>query len=582
MSQPLNKKNNPFEHDAARSLTPEKILDWYIDDHNFSRFLQSSRNIILFGNRGTGKSMTLLYNSFELSLNKAKREGTSVSYEKIGIYIPCNNPLLRREDHRLLEDNFHQIILNEHFLVLAIIFSISDSLSQDPQLVEEATKINLINQINYTLITEIQNNDNPFKALTSFVQREISKTQISINSNELCMFENRLFTFATFVFPFIDTLKQIPPLSNSHYSLMFDDADSLNEMQRGTLNSWLGFRDQSNFSFKVATANRFDWDFFTNKKGTIVEGHDFTVLDMEKPLQNPQSPFGNLAKKIIDKRLKLSGIDVEAERFFPIHPKFEDGLAKAKEETRIEALKKYPNGSTKQISDFLSKYSRANYFRKLNPKANKPLYSGFQTLVDLSTGVIRNLLDPCYSMYDEVVSQESGKDQPVILNIPPIIQKDIIKTKSENLWKIIHDGLDKRVEGCTHEQGIEISKFFDALADLFRKRLMKHTSEPRLLTFIISGLTQEKKEKIFPNFNIASKENLLYVRIGVGKDKGLPENYYVPNRMLWPAIGLDTSGQHGRASLKADDIINSFTGTSFPFAIDDKPQESNQREMFEE
>ncbi len=61
---------NPFEYEAANNLSEEDILDYYIEDHNFSRFIISPRNIFLTGERGTGKTMTLLYYSAKIEYLK--------------------------------------------------------------------------------------------------------------------------------------------------------------------------------------------------------------------------------------------------------------------------------------------------------------------------------------------------------------------------------------------------------------------------------------------------------------------------------------------------------------------------------
>jgi hypothetical protein len=69
---------NPFEYVGANDLSEETILDYYIEDFNFSRFIQTTRNVLLVGERGCGKSMTLLYNSFPIQHLRATRQGEDV------------------------------------------------------------------------------------------------------------------------------------------------------------------------------------------------------------------------------------------------------------------------------------------------------------------------------------------------------------------------------------------------------------------------------------------------------------------------------------------------------------------------
>ena len=39
----MNVQHNPFEFEAANNLSSEDIIDYYIEDFNFSRFIQSTK-----------------------------------------------------------------------------------------------------------------------------------------------------------------------------------------------------------------------------------------------------------------------------------------------------------------------------------------------------------------------------------------------------------------------------------------------------------------------------------------------------------------------------------------------------------
>ena len=64
----MKEMTNPFEYEAANNLSEEDIINYYIEDYNYSRFIRSTKNIFLIGERGSGKTMTLLYNSFKIAL----------------------------------------------------------------------------------------------------------------------------------------------------------------------------------------------------------------------------------------------------------------------------------------------------------------------------------------------------------------------------------------------------------------------------------------------------------------------------------------------------------------------------------
>ena len=49
------------------------------------------------------------------------------------------------------------------------------------------------------------------------------------------------------------------------------------------------------------------------------------------------------------------------------------------------------------------------------------------------------------------------------------------------------------------------------------------------------------------------------------KDQGAKEDYYIPNKMLWPSRGLDPVGQHARVSIQAGALLDcALNKTSIP------------------
>ena len=139
------------------------------------------------------------------------------------------------------------------------------------------------------------------------------------------------------------------------------------------------------------------------------------------------------------------------------------------------------------------------------------------------------------------------------------------------------------MEDCSREDGRRLSNLFNALAGYFRERLLQHRSEPRVVQFSISDLSPESEGRLMPLLNIARRALLLYVRLGPAKAGGRRERFYVPNRMLWPARGLDPLGQHGRASLKASDLLAAATsGRKIPFEPAELSGAGGQGKLFDD
>ncbi|HEY2170540.1 MAG TPA: hypothetical protein VGJ30_13000 [Candidatus Angelobacter sp.] len=557
---------NPFEYEQATTLAPQFIADVFIEDHNFTRFIQSNRNVFLLGERGSGKSMTLLYNSIAVQRLRANN-GKASDLNFIGIYIPCNTTLTHKREYELIEDQVLAALISEHFMVLGIAYAIAQGMTWLPEDVSIGDDVQLREDLIYVLGADLQPEQSLMRALMLYIQRESRRSQSALNSLRLEEFRQSAFTFTSLVHPLLHALRRSLPLSNAHFLLLIDDAHDLNMHQKAALNSWIAYRDRSVFSFKVAVADAIGYDYRTASRGVILEGHDFLSIDLQKPFQNPLSDFGKLAKDVIERRLKNISVATTSEEFFPASDEFRKDLDRCRDEIQKEAAIRYPSeADAKKRKDYIYKYSRVKYFRERARRANLPPYSGFDTICHVSTGVIRNLLMPCYWMYDAVYSGlgDDARGKP-ISNIPPSIQSLVLRERSESLWQWIASSLATSIDNCTLEDSKRIYQLLDNLGELFRKRLLVARSEPRALAFSISGLTNDYELVIMPLLHIARRAQLLYFRSGPAKDEGRRETFYVPNRMLWPIRGLDVVGQHARVSLKAHDVWAAANGVPFPF-----------------
>lgn len=548
--------NNPFEYEAANKLTDEMIADYYIDDFNYSRFIQSKRNIFLVGERGSGKTMALLFNRWRIQKLLAEIRGEEPSLSTIGVYIPCNATLTHKPEYQLL-DKFLGSVLSEHFLVLSIAYDLAATLAEIPDVLEGSDESQLRNEMDFVLGGELPKNTNFFDAIKQFLQREILVTQRTLNSGNRETFYENTFSFASVFVPILNMCSnKIPRLTDSHFLLLLDDAHALNEHQVRALNSWIAYRDHSLFSFKVAVAKVGTQTKITSSGGSILEGHDYTKIDLEAPLQNKDTDFYHLAERIINQRLKNISISVTPKKFFPMNANMERDLEESKKIVQEEAIRKYGEEAPDSIADYVYKYKRAHYFKNRPSKANRPPYSGFETLVYLSTGVIRNLLEPCYWMYDNAVSRskeiERRGDRKIIPNISPNIQAEVILQLSERKWEWVRNSIAQDIENCSTDDGQRAYRFLDSLAVHFRDRLQHHQSEPCALSFTISKQDNENIVKLNHLIEILRKAQLLYIKSGPAKDAGKREIYYVPNKILWPVRGLDPHGQHARVSIPTD------------------------------
>lgn len=99
---------------------------------------------------------------------------------------------------------------------------------------------------------------------------------------------------------------------------------------------------------------------------TILEGHDYLILDLEQPFQNEESNYAQFAKAVIEQRLAGAGLHgVTARNFFPQSPEFEAAIEAANLAVTEEYLKEKgwdPQNLSpeqkKSVSDYVYKYDR--------------------------------------------------------------------------------------------------------------------------------------------------------------------------------------------------------------------------------
>jgi hypothetical protein len=464
-------------------------------------------------------------------------------------------------------------------MVLAIAHAIAQELISASSTYDIDATNEFREELEYLLGQDLKSGIPTLNALMLFLERESYRSQTALNALKHQEFRTAAFTFSSLVHPLLLALRRTVPLHNSHFLLLLDDAHDLNPFQKKTLNSWLAYRDRSAFSLKVAVADLQGYDFGTISGSSILEGHDFLVVDLQKPFQSPHSDFGQMARDVIERRLKVLGLTASADEFFPPSHDFEADLAHYRESTQREAEVIYPDASdAKKRKDYVYKYARAKYFQNRDPKSNLPPYAGIDTISHLSTGVIRNLLMPCYWMYDAVVSAADALNEASVKEIPADVQSKVILDRSTRLWDWMQHSLASSIDNCTLDDAKHVYQLFDQLGVLFRQRLMADISEPRAIAFSISGWSQEFEMSLRPVLEIARRAQLLYLRNGPAKDEGRRETYYVPNRLLWPIRGLDIVGQHARVSLKAKDLWSAANGT--PFRLEQSPVE--QGGLFDE
>mgnify|MGYP003494626833 FL=1 len=533
---------NPFIHDAATNLSEEIISELYIDIED-SEMIESQRNVFVTGYRGSGKSMLLRHNTFSM------RYSRNQNLDFIGIYVSCMTPFFSQKEHLLVDDNFQKKIVDEHMLVLVMSINLIKSIKKDFLSSDEESKI--IQELKYYFDIDSSSLDDFYR----FLNRELFNTQKETNISPETFYKNA-YTFSSLIFPIIEALSSIDKLLNTRFSFLIDDGQLLSDFQKRSLNSWISFRDTRKINFKVAITSTKEYAFYTDTNSVILDNHDFVVVDLEKNFFGKETNYFEFAKKIIERRLQKFGFkNHKAEEFFPEDVNFEKRIDEIKENFIKGTYPELKDQTEEYRKTKASKYTRAIYFRERleKPRSNNPTtaYTGFNTLVNISTGVIRNLLIPCSTMY-EYEKNKSKLDK--VEYIHSKTQYEAIIKESQKKWESLKY-LSVQIEGCDEETSLKIEKFLKNFGNQLKSILLDPSStEKQVLTFTIEKLDDyHKKNNIKQILLIAEKAGLLYSRIGPGRNSNRT-TWYTPNRILWTELGLDPVGQNGRINIRPEDF----------------------------
>jgi hypothetical protein len=467
----------------------------------------------------------------------------------IGIYVSCMTPFFSQKEHLLVDDNFQKKIVDEHMLVLVMSINLIKSIKKDFLSSDEESKI--IQELKYYFDIDSSSLDDFYR----FLNRELFNTQKETNISPETFYKNA-YTFSSLIFPIIEALSSIDKLLNTRFSFLIDDGQLLSDFQKRSLNSWISFRDTRKINFKVAITSTKEYAFYTDTNSVILDNHDFVVVDLEKNFFGKETNYFEFAKKIIERRLQKFGFkNHKAEEFFPEDVNFEKKIDEIKENFIKGTYPELKDQTEEYRKTKASKYTRAIYFRERleKPRSNNPTtaYTGFNTLVNISTGVIRNLLIPCSTMY-EYEKNKSKLDK--VEYIHSKTQYEAIIKESQKKWESLKY-LSVQIEGCDEETSLKIEKFLKNFGNQLKSILLDPSStEKQVLTFTIEKLDDyHKKNNIKQILLIAEKAGLLYSRIGPGRNSNRT-TWYTPNRILWTELGLDPVGQNGRINIRPEDF----------------------------
>lgn len=552
---------NPFQITTPEDLSAEEMVKLFVDVFSDFQKVIDPGHVFLMGPRGVGKSMMFRYLQPDCQSLKNNCDVTNLPF--LGIYVPLKNTNFSMTELKRLEDRHASELLNEHILVTFFSIKIFESLLAMKQGLDKICVKELIRFYNDTFLSFLWSIPEEEKTIEeNYTVEDILRKMMNIMEKryksamsytkklaftmEIIPFEDELFDYLDFLLPLLDGMSEI--INHGTIYLLIDDAQCLSDTQTYILNSWVSTRTSRRVSLKISTQYNYK-SFYTVQGSTIDSPHDFSLIDMASIYTGKnKSKYRNRIEEIVNKRLKLYGIETTAMDFFEVDFAQEEKIKEYAEKYRKEF--DAGNGKGHNRSDDAIRYARPDFIKSLagtSKNSSTYSYSGFEQLVHLSSGVVRYFLEPAHLMYAKELT--NGNDN--ISKISSGIQNEIVREEAN---KFLFNELD-RIKIGKHENTIPssdidmLTNLIKGLGALFREILLSERSERRVFSIAISDEPSEKVSNVLA----------LGIRLGyfqqstIGKKNAIfggRTKLYIMNRRLAPIWTLDPNGFVGYLFVK--------------------------------
>ena len=543
--------NNPFELVTASKLTAENAVELWCDDKRLER-VWGKENCFINGHRGTGKSM--LFRVLQYDCQKLLHPECEPDF--LSVYFSVRDSELMTEELDFFQDYPQRNILSESHFSLLILKQLILLLQKNASLISDTIKEPFYEIISKKIETSYQFCTQRPKQLRKDIdgflidlidlfdcerQRIVSYICLCIYKTE--RFDGPLFLFDSLLEPIAVFIKQF--LHKCLY-ILIDDADDLPESHTIILNTWIARRHEA-VVFKVSTMFGYK-TYKTKGRSAIQHPHDFTQYDIAtRYLSDNSEDYIQLLKDITTKRLKALLTNRSVEDYFPEDEGQKKKIAEL-EKTLSEEYKVKYSGRTRR--DYVYRHLSSEYIKRfLQPShaTGNFIYSGFNTIAALSSGMVRDFIICAQKMYDEASRGNSG----VPLLIPANIQNDVVRRHADDVLEEITQQKQKRELSTNKEDWKKIKRLIEGLGNIFKEKMLSEDSERRVFSFAFQDEPTADIERLL---DMAISEGY-FIKGFISKKEGTGRrSLYVLTRRIAPVFNLDISAYSGYLSLTTERV----------------------------
>lgn len=555
---------NPFEIKTPEQNTAEEIVKLFVDV--FSDFYQVPEfgHTFLNGPRGSGKSMMFRYMLPDCQKIVTGKDFCQLDF--FSIYIPIKLTNINISELDRFESHAGSFI-NEHLLVTYVLSKtfqfIHDTYREE--LIKHTDEISTFATDSFSWNFEMlgipkplfkSNNGMEIMSEMAIVMDKMNREcsvyckKAAISKDLIDTYTGPLVDFIDFLKPLIQSLKKLTIFpKDKPFFFLIDDAGYLNEAQTKVLNTWVSYRSTKDICIKIST--QLDYKNYLTTNGKRIDSpHDYSEVNIATIYTSSNKDYYKRVKAIVEKRINVYlDREIEAESFFPENKVQEESIKKIYEEIynkNQNPLKDYSAG------DAARRYSRPEYIKRLQSTRSGSTYSyaGFNQLVAISSGIIRNFLAPAQDMYAESLSRNNNIFDGYISDS---IQNEIIKKFSisyleDEFSKIFKDYRDNEV---LLKKADKLYNLITSLGELFHKILVSNCSERRVFSVALTTKPDIELKEIL-DMGVQHgylQESTIGNKLGGGRNK-----LYVLSRVLAPHFKLDPTSFAGYQFMPSDTL----------------------------
>lgn len=608
---PIRKEllKSPFTYIHPESMNAEEANSFFVDYFDYYNYISDRMNTFIHGPRGSGKSM--LFRMLRPDCQKLKNNKTFTELAYLGIHIPIkhSDPQIADIDTVNFKSQQGVFYVNEHILVIHILFHVFKTLSDEniensktylteaniffkDYFIERLKSVGWKTERKFGEYEDVNKlfkdiKDDILLSLKDEIQNHFL-VKSALLGGEPVPYEGTICLYTNFLNPIIKKLKSLSFIPDVPFYFLVDDADWLNDVQKQILNTWISYRDSENICFKVSTQFRYN-TYYTTTGNRIDYPHDFTNIDLtEIYTSDTKHRYYSNLKNIVEKRLflfhnkSLSAIEyfpddvqqeIKIKELFDSFEK-ENNYDYAYRYSRLEFMHrleielfnsyKETTETKEDLLDWQTSEARKEYMKTMNNKYSYN-YAGFKQLVNISSGIIRNFLDPAHHMWEKTQKKNQGE---YFEQIPTDIQNSEIRKYSTLFFldEFESEKSDVKVSSERLNQLICLENLIKGIGGVFRYILLSNLTERRVFAFFFEKEPFNKDG----TKNVAGAKKLndvlklaihkgVFLKATKGSKSGIGDvRMYVLNRILAPSFDLDPNSFSGYKYISANWLLEAM------------------------